>query len=148
MPRVLRKMLIEAHPDDVFQALTTPADRARWVTTMVEESGASSLSAGSRILAKRRDPSSRSRYEITVRTLDRPRRLETEVHRNGAAAGRAGYLLTPEGTGTRVEGWAEFELSGLTRLMAPLVTANLEKGLEADLASLKRHVESKPEPMT
>lgn len=143
MPRIEREIVVAAAPDAVFHALVTPAERVRWMTTMEETPLATALEPGARISARRRDALSRSRYDLRVTALEAPRRIETEVRRNGSAAGRGGYHVFPHEDGARVVGFAEFELGGLQRVMTPLVSANLEKGLEADLMSLKRHVEAR-----
>ena len=142
MPRVEREALIRAPPERVFELVSRPSERARWLTTFKEAPGPEHLALGARIQAKRNDPASRSSYEILVTALDAPHRFATEIRRNGEPAARGGFEITPRPDGAKVRGWAEFELKGLQRMLLPLVTANTEKGLEADLASLKRHAES------
>lgn len=141
MPRIERETLVKAPPERVFTLLSHPAERARWLTTFKEQPGPESLAVGSRIQARRNDPASRSTYEILVTALEAPRRMATEIRRNGEPAAKGGFEVHAAPEGSRVKGWAEFELKGLQKMMTPLVSANTEKGLEADLASLKKWAE-------
>jgi uncharacterized protein YndB with AHSA1/START domain len=142
VPRITREIVINAPPEAVFDALTDPKRRREWLTTMDESPPDGPLMAGSRVPAKRRATGSTSTYELEVTALDAPRRLETLVRRNGADAGAGGFKLTPEaGDRTRVSGFASFKLPFVQRVLTPVVTANVEKGLVADLTALKRHVE-------
>lgn len=143
MTRVTRETTIRAAPDLVFRHLTDPAERAQWLTSMTESPTDPTLRVGSKVPARRKDPSSTSKYEMTVTKLENARKIETSIKRNGSSAGSAGYDLAPAADGTRVVAFAEFELPFLARMMAPVVEANLRKELDLDLASLKKHVESK-----
>lgn len=144
MPRVTRETTIRAAPDVVYRHLTEPGERAAWLTSMTESPTEPTLRVGSRVPARRKDPSSTSKYEITITRLEIGKRIETAIKRNGASAGTAGYDLAPAPDGTRVVAFAEFELPLLARVMAPVVEANLRKELDLDLASLKKHVEGQP----
>ncbi len=123
--------------------MSDPRERDRWITSMRERVPDGPLAVGVRIPARRSDPASRSTYELTVTVLDPPSLIETSIRRNGAPAGRAGYEVRPAPGGAIARAFAEFELSGLQRLLGPIVAANLQREMDADLASLKRHVEGR-----
>lgn len=143
MPRVTRERVVRAPPERVFAALTDPRERALWVASMAETPGPGPLRVGARVEARRRAPGSRSQYEMTVTALEPGLRLETAVRRNGEPVGKGGYELSPAPEGTRVRAWAEFELHGLQRMMTGVVALGAEKELDADLAALQRHVETR-----
>lgn len=143
MPRVVREVAVRAAPDLVFSCLVDPKERAAWVQSMAETTSEPTLKVGSRVAGRRRAPGSSSRYEMTIVALEPGRRIEAEVRRNGDLVGRAGQEVLPDGSGARVRAFGEVRLTGLQRVAAPLVTAGLEKEIEADLASLKRHAEAK-----
>lgn len=129
-------------PERVFQALTDPHQRARWVASMRESDAGAPFAVGSRVEGRRTAPTSRSIYHMTVRRLEAPRLLEMDIERNDAPAGRGGYELIPIVDGTRVRAFGEFELKGLQRLAAPMVAAGMEQEMQVDLASLKKFLES------
>lgn len=142
MPRVQREALVRAPLARVFHAVSDAAERRAWLASMAEEPIAGALGVGTRIPARRKAAGSRSRYEITITALDAPRHIASSVKRNGEPVGTGGYDLEAVGDGTRVRAWGEFELSGLQKMMTPVVAAGMEKELDADLAALKKHVES------
>lgn len=144
MPRVTHESVIHAPPEAVFAALTDPKAREQWLTTMKESPVDGAIGVGTRIPARRNASGSSSTYELTVTAMEPPRRIVLSVRRNGAPAGAGGYELSAADDGaTRALAFAEYELPLLARVMAPLVAANLEKGLAADLSGLKRFVESR-----
>lgn len=142
MPRITREVTVQAPPEVVYAAVADPAARARWLTSMRETPPEGPLRVGSRIPARRTAAGSRSQYELTVAVLDPPRRIETAIRRNGQDRGRGGYEIHPAAEGARVVSFAEYELAGLERLMGPAVEMGLRQEMEADLQSLKRHVET------
>lgn len=141
MTRLVRETLVRAPPETVWAALVEPNARQAWLASMAETPADAPLSVGTVVRGRRKAPGSRSSYESVVRVLDAPRRLEMDVRRNGAPAGRGGYELAADADGTRVRAFAEYELTGLQRMMGPVVAAGLQGELDADLAGLKRHVE-------
>lgn len=133
---------MKAPPERVFQALTDPHERAKWIASMRESGTGGALAVGSRVEGRRTAPTSRSVYHLTVRRLEAPRALEMDIVRNGDPAGRAGYELSAAPEGTRVRAWAEAQLKGLQKLAAPMVSAGMEQELVVDLASLKKYIEA------
>lgn len=142
MPRIEKQVVVLRPPEEVFAALVDPARRAKWLTTMDERAPEGTLRVGSRVEARRRASATGSRYQFTVIALDPPRRLAMDVARNGAHVARNAFELEPASEGTRVRSVAEFELTGLQKMMTPVVSATMERDLETELASFKRHVES------
>lgn len=142
MPPVTKETVIAAPPERVFEALTDPARRAAWATTFVEAPLAEPMRAGTRIRATRRGSTSGSRYELTVTAFEPGRRLGMAVARNGVRVGSGAFELFPAEGGTRVRSTSALELSGVQRLMEPMLAAAAAKEMEAELARLKRHVET------
>lgn len=54
------------------------------------------------------------------------------------------FRVEPAGEGSRVIIEGSAELRGLWRLMQPLLTADIRKGIKHELAALKRHTEADP----
>lgn len=142
MPPIVKETVVAASPERVFAALTDPRERAAWSTTFEEKPLAGPMQAGSRIEAKRRGSTSGSRYEMTVTAFEPGRRLAMTLTRNGARVGGGAFELSPApGGGTRVRSVSTLELSGLQRMMEPMLAAAAAKEMEAELERLKRHVE-------
>jgi uncharacterized protein YndB with AHSA1/START domain len=138
-----REIVVERPPEAVYRLLVEPAERARWQSSFEEQPLAAPLRVGSRIRARRRGSTSGSSYELVVTALEPGRRLAMDAYRNGQLVAVNVFLLAPEGVGgTRVRGEAEVRLTGLQRVLAPVVGAELERRLGEELAALKRHAES------
>lgn len=146
MAPVVKEIVVARPPMQVFAALVEPRQRAAWSTTFLEEplpQGAA-VQVGTRIRATRRGSTSGSRYELTVTALDPGRRLAMALARNGKRVAHGAFELEPVPGGTRVRSVSELELSGLQRVMEPVLAQAAAKEMESELASLKRHVESSP----
>lgn len=146
MPRIVREAIVRAAPERIFHLLADPTERAKWLVSMKESAIEGPLQVGTRIPARRSAVTSRSTYEIVVTRLDAPNAIETDVRRNGSHAGKGGYELAAVPEGTRVRAYGEFELTGLQRMMTPMVAAGMEREIDSDLASLKRAAEAAPPP--
>lgn len=142
VPRFTREVVVHAPPATLWRLLVEPAQRARWLTSMREEPAAAPLALGTRVPGRRTAPGSRSAYASVVTRFEPGHALELELHRNGEAAGKGGYELRAAGEGTRVVAFAEYELTGLLKLIGPAIAVGLQQELERDLASLKRVAES------
>ena len=142
MPRLVKEIVVARAPEAVFACLVEPGHRRAWSRTFEEGPVEGGLRVGARIPAKRRGSTSGSRYELVVTALDPPRRFAVDVVRNGKPAGSGAFELEPAAGGTRVRNAAEFSLSGLQRMMEPVVAATMTKEMENELAALKRHAES------
>lgn len=146
MGRVEKEIVVNASPDRVFYALVEPSERAAWSTSFEEQPVAGGIRVGARIAARRRASTSGSRYELVVKALEPGKRLVLDVLRNGRHGGSASFELEPMGAATRVRNVGEFDLPLLQRVMEPVVAAALAKDMDAELAALKRHVESSARP--
>jgi hypothetical protein len=108
----------------------------------MKEAPVASIEVGTRIAARRSAPGSTSAYELTVTRLEPPRHIAMSIRRNGASAGIGGYDIIPDGpAGSLVHAFAEYELTGMQKMLGPVVAAGLQKELDADLRSLKAYVE-------
>ena len=139
MPRVVREAVVHAPPDRVYRALVH--ERAAWMTSFKEEPVAGEPAVGTRIEATRVGSTSGSRYAFVVTAMEPARLLAMDVYRNGKKSAKGTFELARVDGGTRVRDVGEVELSGLQKMLAPVVTGALERQLEAELAALKRHVE-------
>ena len=141
MTHVTRETVVHQPADVVYASLTTPSERAKWQSSFEEEPLPGALAIGTRIRAKRRGSTSGSTYEFVVTGLVANARLAMDAYRNGQCVALTAFELEPDARGTRVRSQAEIKLSGLQRMLAPLVTAEMEKRMETELAALKRHAE-------
>lgn len=142
MSVVKRDITIKKPASVVYALLTHPAERAKWQSSFEEEALPGPLAVGSRIKAKRRGSTSGSTYEFLVTGLVPDQRLAMDALRNGQRVAATTFGLDAHGDSTRVRSEAEVKLSGLQRMLAPLVTSELEKRMEAELAALKKHAET------
>lgn len=143
MPPVTKEIVVAASTERVFAALTDPAQRAVWSTTFEEKPLAGPMGVGSRIEAKRRGSTSGSRYEMTVTAFEPGRKPAMTLIRNGTRVGNGAFELSPApGGGTRVRSVSTLELSGMQRMMEPMLDAAAAKEMDAEPARLERHVES------
>ena len=142
MTRVVKEIVVRAPPERVFEALTDPAQRAKWIASMRESGTGGPIAVGTRVEGHRTAPGSRSVYHMTVRRLEAPRVLEMDVARNHDPVGKAGYELHAAPEGTKVRGWGEVQLKGLQKLAAPMVQKGMEDELSVDLAGLKKFCEA------
>lgn len=146
MPPVVKETVVARPPAQVFAALVEHRARSAWSTTFAEQPLAGPMAVGARIQATRRGSTSGSRYELEVTALEPGRRLAMRVHRNGKPVGSGAFELEPtqRGAATRVRSVSTLELSGMQRVMEPVLSAAAAKEMEAELERLKRHVESQP----
>lgn len=142
MTRIVKESIVRAPPERVWEALVDPQQRAKWIASMRESASGGPLAIGSKVEGRRTAATSRSVYHLTVRRLEPARLLEMDIVRNGEHAARGGYEIAAAPEGTRVRAFAEYELKGLQKLAAPLVSSGMEQELQVDLASLKKFVES------
>lgn len=143
MTRVTRETLIHKPASLVYSLLTHPAERAKWQSSFEEEAFAGSLVVGSRIKAKRRGSTSGSTYEFLVTALTPDKRLGMDALRNGQLVAATAFILDAQGDSTHVRSEAEVKLTGLQRVLAPLVTSEMDKRMVAELAALKKFAEAK-----
>lgn len=142
--RIVREIVIRADPAVVFRHLTEPAERAKWAATMIEEPMAPGerMEKGAKIRAKRKVSTTGGRYVLTVTAFDPAKKLGMHVERNGQPTAETAFELERVPEGTRVRSATEYELKGLQKMMSGVVQSTMEKDMAAELASLKRHVES------
>lgn len=140
MSRVAREVIVQAPPERVFHHLVDPASRRAWVLNFDEEPlpPGASLAVGTRIKARRRDPSSRSTYEFIVTALDPGRRLAMEAFRNGERTMTVQFHVEPHPQGARLRGEQELLVKGLLRLAAAAMMPKVEAELQKELDSLRR----------
>ncbi len=128
-------------PQDIFPFLADPQKVMLWQSDLIKSEivTAGPLRTGSRFHEVRRigPRDSDIRGEISEFTQDH--RLATHTETKPEAGVR--YLLDPEEGGTRLRYEFSLRTAGMLRLMDPVISRSIRKGVEADLQKLRQLVE-------
>lgn len=130
--------------EDVFRVLSDPATTPRWSRNAIEEhvTTAGPVGVGSRRRATvRRFGGGTTQNEIEVTAFEPNRRIALRSIESPVPFSSA-YLLTPIGSGARVDWDWDFDLKGGLRLVGPLVRGMFARAFRADLARLKSMMEA------
>ena len=76
-----------------------------------------------------------TRYDVTLTTYERPRRLVVEARGNPDLT--ITYTLTPAGEGTDVESEFDFRPKGILKVLFPLLAPVIRRDIPKQFASLK-----------
>ena len=121
--RIEQTFLVSRPPEVVFDYLTNPSNLADWQTskTSVEQLTDGAPRLGTRIRERTKPPGGKEFEQIVEFTeFDRPRRFHVHIV-EGPFPVDGTWTLAPKGAGTEVSFTAEGELSGLMRVLQPVV---------------------------
>ena len=130
-------------PEEVFDYVTNPKNLSSWQTSnrSVEPVNDAPLGVGSRFRERTKPPLGKEFEQVTEFTeFDRPRRLHVGVV-EGPYPVDGTWTFEPDGDGTRVVFTAEGELTGLLKLLEPVVRRLLARQFAGYHRNLKENVE-------
>jgi carbon monoxide dehydrogenase subunit G len=142
--RVGETFSVASPPESLFDYMTNPANLQQWQTskTRVEPLTEGPPRQGYRVREWTKPQIGKEFEQVVEFTgFDRPRLLHVHIV-EGPYPVDGTWVLTPDGDGTRVEFSAEGELSGVMRLMGPLVARTMAREFAKYHRNLKRHVEA------
>ena len=141
---------IARSPEQVWPYLIEAPKLKQWVSWLAEvrDETPGMVGVGSKSTWVMNDPMTKKQMAIpaTITAYDAPNRFSCRIEMAKMFTGDATYKLTPIATGTRVEAISTWHYSdAFSQLMEPFITPEAEKKTRADLANLKKAVESAPE---
>ena len=139
--KVERKIAIARPPADVFGYIADIRNDPSWHTDVLDVSSSTEgVEAGTVFNVKVKPSMGVSEGTMTVSRLEPGRLIEFDG-RMGKMAPRVTNICEPDGRGTLVTRCVEIDLSGMMRLMGPVVAGKIGKSNERFLANLKRLLE-------
>jgi len=146
--RFTETFVAAAPPEVVFDYMTDPANLASWQTskTLVEPLTEGPTRLGSRVRERTKPPGGKEFEQIVEFTeFDRPRRFHVHIVQ-GPYPVDGTWTLVPKGAGTEVSFTAEGELSGVMRLLQPIVQRLMARQFADYHRKLCRNVEHLDSP--
>ena len=142
MPRASSEIVIERPRDDVFAFLADPENDSHWRGGVLDIKHVSGSGIGARYAQGVNGPAGRripADIEITELTPGESIAFQTVT---GPVRPRGRYVLAVADGGTRVRFELEADLSGLKRLIAPMVQKTMNDEVR-QLAQLKHVIEAR-----
>jgi len=140
MPSASNEVVIERPCEEVFAFLADPANDPRWRSGVLDIQHVSGSGVGARYAQSVKGPGGRripADIEITALAPGESIAFQTVA---GPVRPRGRYTLSAADSGTRVRFELEAEVTGLKRLMAPMVQRTMEHEV-GQLDQLKRVME-------
>jgi carbon monoxide dehydrogenase subunit G len=131
-------------PVSVVFAFVADVERApEWVPDLlsVEKLTSGPIGVGTKYSEEVNQGGRAGKAELTVTRYEVDRLVVTEGH-GGPATFTASYTFEPDGDATNVVHDYTLELSGIARLMAPMIHSWLEKNNQTAVENLKRILET------
>jgi uncharacterized protein YndB with AHSA1/START domain len=128
--------------EDVFAYVSDPLNMPQWYSAVqtVDQLSGGEPRAGSTYVVRRQLPGGAARNEMQIVAHEAPTRF-TIATTSGPTPLTYRYALSPDGGATRLELDATVDLSGLAGLAGPLAVRAVKRGMDANLAALKAHLE-------
>jgi len=141
MPRAEHSTVVQRPPADVFAFLADAENDPRWRPGVMDISRASGEGVGARYKQGMKGPMGRRiAADIEITEL-RPNELIVFRAVEGPVRPTGRYELTPADGGTQVRFVLEAEVSGIKRLMSPMVQKQMDREV-GNLERLKQVLES------
>lgn len=134
--------VIDRPIEDVFKFVTTPEHDAQWKPRVVEADPANrEMGVGTTWRQVVKAPLGRAETVDECTEYEPPSRFGYRST-SGSIPVEAGYTFTPDGHVSRLRYTGTIEVSGLLRLMQPLLARTIRKDVAASLAGLKSLLEA------
>ena|SRR5437763_3906317 len=143
MPSASNEIVIARPPAEVYAFLADRENDARWRSGVLDMKLVSGSGVGARYAQGVKGPGGRRiPADIEVTALEPERRVAFQTVA-GPVRPSGSYELSPADGGTRVRFDLDAQLSGVKRLMAPMVQKTMKSEV-GQLESLKRTLEGSP----
>jgi uncharacterized protein YndB with AHSA1/START domain len=132
--------------DEVFAFVTDPANFPRWAGSLVTAARQTSpgpMRAGATFHQTNKFLIRRFQTDFVVTAYEPPRRFEYKSTA-GPIQFAGHYTFTSDGDGTRFTSVDDTQLSGLLKLLAPLLQPLAQHQIETNLGNIKRILELAP----
>jgi uncharacterized protein YndB with AHSA1/START domain len=142
--RIEQTFHVDAPPEAVFDYVTDASKLASWQTTKtyVEKLTDGPPGLGTRVRERTKPPGAKEFEQVVEFTeFERPRRLHVHIV-EGPYPIDATYTFEPDGDGTRAAFVAEGPLSGLMRLLEPVMKRTMSRQFAGYHEKLRQHVEA------
>lgn len=129
--------------EDVFEYVSDPLNFPNWNSAVQAVRRTSGLAddVGSRYAMERRLPNGRAHNELEIVVHERPRDFAIRTT-SGPTPFLYRYRLAAEDGDTVIHLDADVELAGIASLLAPLTSRAVKRGVDDNLAELKKILET------
>jgi uncharacterized protein YndB with AHSA1/START domain len=137
--------IIDRPIDEVFAYLAAGTNDPKFSPRVLEirQTTDGPPGLGTRFASTVKDAGMKTRREFEYTEFDAPTRIRwTERSQNQITVPTGGYDLSPEGNGTRLRVFNEFEGHGFGKLIMPLALRSARKGADDFAAAIKRAIEA------
>jgi carbon monoxide dehydrogenase subunit G len=143
MATITQSVTVDRPVEEVWDFISNFENTTRWSRGVLEarQTSPGPLGVGSTLQTVVKAFGRRRTADYLVTEYEPNHALAFQVS-SGPMASRARYSVEPAGAGTRLTASGEAEVTGLYRLVAPLLVRTLERHSQDDLASLKRILEA------
>ena len=143
MTAITQSVTVDRPVDEVWAFISNFENTTRWSRGVLEARQTSDgpLGAGSTLQTVVKAFGRRRTADYLVTEYEPGHAFAFEVT-SGPMTSRARYSVEPAGAGTRLTASGEAEVTGLYRLLAPLLVRTVERHSQDDLANLKRILEA------
>ena len=143
MTAITLSVTVDRPVEEVWAFLSDFGNTTRWSRGVLaaRQTSAGPLGAGSTLQTVVKAFGRRRTADYLVTEYEPNHAFAFEVT-SGPMTSRARYSVEPAGAGTRLTASGEAEVTGLYRLLAPLLVRTLERHRPDDLATLKRILEA------
>jgi carbon monoxide dehydrogenase subunit G len=143
MPTITQSVTINRPVAEVWDYLSNFENTTRWSRGVLEarQTSGGPLGVGATLQAVVTAFGRRRTADYLVTEFEPGQAFAFEVS-SGPLASRARYSVEPAGAGTRLTASGEAVVTGVARLLAPILVRTVRKHSEADLANLKRILEA------
>ncbi len=142
--RIESSIEVAASPELVFDRLLDWRAHPLWMPTLESVEAPDEIAAGARLVEVRAAHGQRLTFDVTVREVDRPRRVHVTGRSRGAVQIEAGetFGVEPAGERSRVTMAVEARLPLVLLPIRHAVAVETEKEIERSLANLRAQVEA------
>jgi len=143
MPTITQSVTVNRPVEEVWDFIGSFENTTRWSRGVLEARQTSDgpLGVGSRLQTVVKAFGRRRTADYLVTEYEPNHAFAFEVS-SGPMTSRARYSVEPAGAGTRLTASGEAEVTGLYRLLAPVLVRILERHSQDDLTNVKRILEA------
>jgi carbon monoxide dehydrogenase subunit G len=143
MPAITQRVMVDRPADEVWAFIGDFENTTRWSRGVLEAKQTSDgpIGPGATLQTVVKAFGRRRTADYLVTEYEPGHAFAFEVT-SGPMTSRARYSVEPAGAGTRLTASGEADVTGLFRLLAPILVRTVERHSRDDLANLKRILEA------